>query len=197
MRKALNNSTTWRMDFSNWLITQLGVAGGSYLQVPNLPEIKGRDLWCSQDYSLPKMSLNYLAPSWTFRTHNVTTTIMKMHIALALCSFILGFRACSAATPTLITELIVLGDSLSDNGLLFKITNGTLPPENQYPSPTHSFSNGFVWHHQVELLNVKVTAYAVGGSRGTCCADRHPLKICSLLKYTSYLQDPRNLRALK
>lgn len=80
------------------------------------------------------------------------------------------------AAGNFITELVILGDSLSDDGALFKLTNGVLPPSNQYPSRTHSYSNGVAWHHRVAALGIKVTSRAVAWATGEGNGEqmRHP-----------------------
>lgn len=55
---------------------------------------------------------------------------------------------------------------MSDVGLIYLFTLGSIPPPDQYPSPTHSFTNTYVWHHQLATINVKTTVLAVAGSRG-------------------------------
>lgn len=78
-------------------------------------------------------------------------------ISICLCG---GSQAASQ-----LTQLIVLGDSLSDNSRLFALTQGRLPPADLYTSPVHSFSDRDVWHGvAAQIMNV--TSMAVGGATG-------------------------------
>ncbi|KAG2485156.1 hypothetical protein HYH03_016046 [Edaphochlamys debaryana] len=79
----------------------------------------------------------------------------------------------SSSSPSLPTELVVFGDSLSDTGNMFRITNGQVPTPEAYWRGR--FSNGPVW---VDLLArglgaSSVSNYAVGGA--TACGGRNIL----------------------
>ncbi len=63
-------------------------------------------------------------------------------------------------------QIVFFGDSLSDNGNLFRIADGMLPKSPPYFQGR--FSNGFVWSEIVakqylNKYNVKSKNYAIGG----------------------------------
>lgn len=74
--------------------------------------------------------------------------------------------ATHSPVETSITQLVVLGDSLSDDGLLYRLTNETIPPASIYTSPSHSFTDQYVWHQTVKDSGLNVTSLAVGGATG-------------------------------
>jgi len=59
-------------------------------------------------------------------------------------------------------RLVVFGDSISDNGNVFKLTNGTWPPSVYFAG---RFSNGKNWADYIRTqLGVKLTDYAYGSA---------------------------------
>lgn len=99
------------------------------------------------------------------------TKMVKLKVQVSLC-FLCTYTCIPHALQgaTSITQVIVLGDSLSDDGMLYHLTNGTLPPTSLYMSPTHGFTDGQIWHHTVAARGLKVVSLAVAGSTGGCRA---------------------------
>jgi len=80
--------------------------------------------------------------------------------------------------------MLSTGDSLSDNGNLFKATNGSIPSDAVYHSKGR-FTGGLVWaeYLAIELGNVRATDIAVGGSHvngGKAGGRAGFLALCSL-----------------
>lgn len=109
---------------------------------------------------------------------------MRVCLAIIAAVFAVTISQVSAVLAP-ITQLIVLGDSLSDSGRLFQLTNRTIPPASLYTSPIHSFTSGNVWHHNVQALGVNVTSYAVGGATGEQVILKWPAVACVALKLES------------
>ncbi|BAZ66680.1 outer membrane autotransporter barrel domain protein [Fischerella sp. NIES-4106] len=85
-----------------------------------------------------------------------------MAIAFSVVSNLLPFKALAGDYD----QLFIFGDSLSDNGNLYRITGGTIPLSPPYFKGR--FSNGPIWVEVLgSYLNIdanKTTNYAVGGS---------------------------------
>ncbi|CAG8493757.1 13548_t:CDS:2 [Acaulospora morrowiae] len=62
-----------------------------------------------------------------------------------------------------VPDLVLFGDSLSDNGNIFKATNDTVPPPSFYYNGR--FSNGRVWIEDLDyMLHANLTDWAFGGA---------------------------------
>ena len=84
--------------------------------------------------------------------------------ALVFISFA-GAAGFAAAPRPPFTQIVAFGDSLSDNGNLFALTGGAIPPASAYAGGR--FSNGPVWIEQVaaELgLSGRLADFAFGGA---------------------------------
>ncbi|KXN64605.1 hypothetical protein CONCODRAFT_163819, partial [Conidiobolus coronatus NRRL 28638] len=73
-------------------------------------------------------------------------------------SLVLGFNIFKK------TELYVIGDSLSDDGNTWVLTNGKRPDARVYPA--HKYTNGLVWNEYLgeKYPRLNVYNYAAGGS---------------------------------
>lgn len=93
----------------------------------------------------------------------------RLRCGAAACALVAGLALAGAAATQDYDRLVVFGDSLSDNGNLFRLTGGTQPPAPFYVNGR--FSNGPVF---TELLGFNATGfgttsgsvnYAFGGAR--------------------------------
>lgn len=110
-------------------------------------------------------------------------------IALFLLAFLLTLMTTvvfSTKQPALIQGLYVFGDSLSDTGTVFRVTNGLYPPNPPYFQGR--YSNGRVWvEYLSEKLSVKrVNNFAYGGA--TTVSDRSSLVPGLLAQVQSFTQ---------
>jgi outer membrane lipase/esterase len=84
---------------------------------------------------------------------------------LLFCSVVLSaLLAPAPAAAGKFTKLVVFGDSLSDTGAVFAVTQGTVPPSPPYYAGR--FSNGPVWaEYLAAALGLPVENFAYGGAQ--------------------------------
>ncbi|RKP06145.1 GDSL lipase/esterase [Thamnocephalis sphaerospora] len=83
--------------------------------------------------------------------------------ALVVCGSASAILPPAANDQPAFTQLVVFGDSLSDNGNTFKLTNNQTPHPVLYANGR--YSNGQVWtEYLAEKLNVPFSTYAYGGA---------------------------------
>ncbi len=93
--------------------------------------------------------------------------------ALAVCALCLAVPAAEARTiDAPYSSFYVFGDSLSDNGNLFRETGGAVPQDPPYAEGR--FSNGPVWAELVDVARMPTVNFAVGGATLGATADGIP-----------------------
>jgi outer membrane lipase/esterase len=85
--------------------------------------------------------------------------------SVQLCALVLTvLSAALPASARQLTKLVVFGDSLSDTGAVFAVTQGAVPPSPPYYAGR--FSNGPVWAEYLgAALDLPVENYAYGGAQ--------------------------------
>lgn len=85
--------------------------------------------------------------------------------SVQLCSIVLSvLLAALPASAGQFTKLVVFGDSLSDTGAVFAVTQGAVPPSPPYYAGR--FSNGPVWaEHLASALDLPLENFAYGGAQ--------------------------------
>ncbi|MBT8459015.1 MAG: hypothetical protein KJN60_05040 [Boseongicola sp.] len=101
--------------------------------------------------------------------------------------YVLSVLAVSLAVPASAdtlgpyTDLLVFGDSLSDPGNRFELTNGTEPPQSLYP--LRQFTNGDTWAATLGADFDSGTNFAYGGATAITNDDIYPDFTAQRLEY--------------
>lgn len=109
-------------------------------------------------------------------------------IVVFISFFIVSLAVCAAPFD----NLIIFGDSLSDNGNLYKLSDGQYPPSPPYYQG--QFSNGPVWPEQLNNYyypdKKHLLDYAIGGASLDIDNDNRPLTLSN--EINTYLSEHEN-----